>query len=514
MLGKKRLLHDHQLRDYLLHDYAGAVIAAMFILGVLLPSLSRFGLWFDEIFSVVMSRNIDSIINMVSTQENNMLLHYLFLWLWQPLGDGSEFYLRSSSIIFVLLALLPLCAAAKRLWNQSVAHIVPVLFVSHFLVLEHARSCRGYALALFISALVCWRWAIAWHSDRLRDWIVVGALAGLAVWSHYFAILIVPVLLFAMGWCRGWQLPWRSLSWAALVFAVLAAPIFLTRPPDGAAQLGWANVPDLAAIIGTLWLLLGSNGLSDKWLLAAAWLSGLAWCAWRYWRNPERTSLYSLEMGLSLGLIVVVALVLLESVLAQPVFVYRFFAPLVPIYCLVFAVVLARLWPFWRGLLMVLLLLTAGYETWRFYAVNAVPSRFWWRPAVQHLVQRMQTEDVVLVYPTFLRMPVDYYLDQFDARRHLPRPQEYASAPYRLGGGVESAPDWQYLQMLSEKPVRVWLIAAEQQTAAWVRLQRTQLPAIRTLLARNHQLAYDAHYDTMSMQRYDPVPVARSTTDE
>jgi hypothetical protein len=91
-----------------LAEYWGVFAAAVFLLLVLLPFLDYYGLWFDEIFSVVMSRSFDSIVQMVRTQENNMLLHYLFLWLWQPFGDGSEFYLRSSSVLLVLLSLIPL----------------------------------------------------------------------------------------------------------------------------------------------------------------------------------------------------------------------------------------------------------------------------------------------------------------------------------------------------------------------------------------------------------------------
>ena len=62
-----------------LAEYWGVFAAAVFLLLVLLPFLDYYGLWFDEIFSVVMSRSFDSIVQMVRTQENNMLLHYLFL---------------------------------------------------------------------------------------------------------------------------------------------------------------------------------------------------------------------------------------------------------------------------------------------------------------------------------------------------------------------------------------------------------------------------------------------------
>ena len=66
--------------------YVSLIIPALFLLGVLMPVMQQYGLNFDEVFSVTLSQHFSSIVDMVRTQENNMLLHYLLLWLWIPLG--------------------------------------------------------------------------------------------------------------------------------------------------------------------------------------------------------------------------------------------------------------------------------------------------------------------------------------------------------------------------------------------------------------------------------------------
>lgn len=483
-------------------------LPALYLLLVIVPVLGSYGLWFDEIFSVVMSRSLDSIVQMVRTQENNMLLHYLLLWLWQPLGDGSEVFLRSSSVLLVLLSLWPLYAAVQRLAGGAAAAAASLFYASHYLVLQAAMASRGYSLALLASALVMWRWAVAWQSARHRDWLLCGALAGLAVWSHYFAALLPAVLVFAMLWRDGWRQPWRGLATALLAFVAVALPMVLTRPPDGAAQIGWAEVPDWRSITGTLSMLAGADGPNETDVLKALSLVLLVVALWHWRQRPGLQPWRSVPVGVALGLLLVVLAVLLESLVGQPLFVYRFFTPLVPLLALVAGAAFALCAPLWRMLMLATLLLLSLYETWKPFVVEPVPLRYWWKPLARQLCLQLQPDDVILVYPAFLAMPLAYYLDDCDPQHALPRPAEYASAPYRQGGGVEPAPDWQLLQQLSAQGGRIWLIADEKPIPAWTRLNRIHAPQLRVQLQQQRALAAEQRYSTMTIQRFDRLPAA------
>jgi hypothetical protein len=215
------------------------------------------------------------------------------------------------------------------------------------------------------------------------------------------------------------------------------------------------------------------------------------------WRHPAA--------GLLIGLLLIVLAVLCESFIGQPLFVYRFFTPLVPVYCVVLAMALAQVWPWLRVILIALVLSTSAWETWKAFA-GPVPVRFWWKPMVQHMMTDIKPDDVVLVYPTFLRMPVDYYLDRFDPAHTLPRATEYASAYYRQGGGVEPEPDWQRLQNIAASTTgNIWLITDDKNIPSWERLNRVHTPALRKLLLKNSKLSVDVHYSTMTLQRFDAV---------
>ncbi|HSC76280.1 MAG TPA: glycosyltransferase family 39 protein [Pseudomonadales bacterium] len=479
-------------------------LPALYLLCVIVPLLNVYGLWFDEIFSVTMSRNISSIVSMVRTQENNMVLHYLLLWLWMPLGDGGEVFLRWSSVLLVLLSLIPLYAAAQRLSDSVTANTTCLLYVSHFLVLQHVQACRGYTLTLLATSLVFWSWARAWQTGKQGHWLWVGVLAGLSAWTHYFSVLVVPVLLCSMLMRAGFSQPWKKIFIAAIAFIVVALPIVLTRPPDGAAQIGWADVPDARTIFGTLWLLGGADGLHEQPVLAAMLLLVAVTLLWRRKRWLVTHAWRNFVVGLAAGLLVVVAVVLVESFWWQPLFVYRFFTPLVPVYCFVLAAGLSVLWPWLRVVLIVLTLSVSAWETWKPVYTEPVPVRYWWKPMVQKLVVDIQPDDVLLVYPAFLRMPVDYYLDRLDPEKKLPRPVEYSSGYYRQGGGMEPEPDWQRVQYIAEHTSgRVWLITDEKKISSWSRLNRIHAPAIRELLLKNRQEKFVKRYATMSVEGFD-----------
>jgi hypothetical protein len=310
-----------------------------------------------------------------------------------------------------------------------------------------------------------------------------------------------------MVWRDGLRQPWRQLCLSALAWVLAALPIFLTRPPDGAAQISWADVPNMHAIQGTLWMLSGVDGGYEKPTLVVL-MAAVAFILFVYRQQWfVVSSLRNPVLGIAAGLLLTVLAVLLESFVGQPLFVPRFFTPLAPLYSVVMGALLMLLWPWLRHTLMIAILATSFYETWRPFVTEPVPLRFWWKPMVLQVLQDLQPNDVILVYPAFLRMPVDYYLDYFsvtyDPQKKLPRPTEYASGYYRQGGGDESEPDWLEIKRLTDSGARIWLLAEEKNNPSWHRLHRTHLPTIRSQLLQSRVPGYEKHYYSFTIQRFD-----------
>lgn len=481
------------------------LLPAACLLVIVWPALGQNGLWFDEIFSVTMSRRLDNILYDLLPQENNMLLHYFFMWAWMPLGDDSETFLRSSSLLLVLLSLLPLHAAATRLLGTQGAFTACLLYVGQYLVLEHAPMCRGYALVLLISCLLCWSWLRAWDSDQLSHWLLTGMFAGFGVLAHYFMALLPAIMLFTMLWRDGLRQPWRSLLIASLVFMVMAAGMYVTRPAEGAAQIGWIDPPNAGYALYTLWMLAGADGPHDKLLIGGMLPILAALTAWQSWRAPPGSWRHPCA-GLAVGLLLVVLAVLIESLLAQPLFVARYFTAFVPLYCLVLSAALGLVWPWLRLLIVISLLASSAWDNRYPANPEATAFRYHWKPLTEQLVQQLQPGDLLLVYPSYSRLSLNYYLDHFDPDARLPRPIEYASGPYRAGGGVEPEPDWVTVhELISNAPGRVWLVAVEMKQANWKRLNRIHAPSLRKQLQflSGRKLTQRTRHGFITVERFD-----------
>lgn len=472
------------------------VVAALLLLMLAWPSLGRYGLWFDEVFSVVQSQTFSSLLAMVRTEENNMLLHYLLLWAWQAAGANSEAAWRAPSLLCSVLALWPLHAAVCRLANPRAAAAACLVFACHYNIVQHAAECRGYALAALWATLVFWQWSRSLGRRDHWPWLLTGLLAGLGTWTHYFALLVPAVLLVAMLWRDGARQPWPALASGALAFTLAALPILLTRPPDGVAQIGWAERPGLNAILGNAWLVFGIDGHAEKPALVLLLLlaAGSQWRQRRRWRGDDSAS------GLALGLAATFAAVTIESLVAQPALVPRFFTPLAPLSAAVLGMAAARIPRDARALALLGIVVTSVLCTWRIDRLP-MPDRYAWRPLTTQLHAQLQPGDAVVVYPAFLRMPVDFYLDRLDPLHALPRSTEIAGGPYRRGSGVEPPPDSAALADLSQRvPGCLWLVTREEQAPYWQRLQRIHAPLLRQQLAASRQLRREFHYDRLRVQ--------------
>ena len=486
--------------------YVSLIIPALFLLGVLMPVMQQYGLNFDEVFSVTLSQHFSSIVDMVRTQENNMLLHYLLLWLWIPLGDGSEAFLRLPSVILTLLALIPLHAAARRVSTETVANTCCFVFVSHFLILNHAITCRGYALAVLINTLVFWSWARAWQTQKTKHWLFTGLLAGLSIWAHYFCALLPPILIIAMLWRDGLKQPWKNILLALVAFILVALPIVLTRPAAGAEQISWIAPPDLRAVRTTLWMVLGSNGQLERLVLMAIFSLIACMLVLRSKLAFKEGQWRNINIGLTVGLLLIITAVLLESLVWQPLFIYRYFTPIVPVYCVVVAAGLTLLWPWLRMTLLALLLTSSAWEIHKAFTMP-IPSHVWWRSMIEQIAPSIKPDDTLLVYPFFLRMPVDYYLERLDHEQRLPRPTEYAAGYYRPGGGQDPDPDWQTLQKISRSAHgRIWLIAHEDTLPSTRTLNRAHAPAIRKQLSTTRRQVYELRYSNLTVQAFEVPP--------
>jgi 4-amino-4-deoxy-L-arabinose transferase-like glycosyltransferase len=117
--------------------------------------IDRPSLWNDEAFSFFVAR--DGLAHTLRTIANDTQppLYYLTLSLWLGLGT-SVFVIRALSATAMTLALLPLHAAARRLFDQRVALLASFLFAIAPLDISWAQKARPYPLQVLLIACAFW----------------------------------------------------------------------------------------------------------------------------------------------------------------------------------------------------------------------------------------------------------------------------------------------------------------------------------------------------------------------
>ena len=373
-------------------------------------ALAAKSFWFDEGISVAIAR-LDwyNFARILWRREANMSLYYLLLHFWLHLG-GSEFFVRSLSVLFAIASVPAIYLLGRRLFDSRVGLIAAALLAVNAYHVQYSQEARAYSLMVLLCLLssLCFLQCLAEPSRRNRAAYVLSS--ALAVYAQFFSALLVIAQWVSLSFIEEHS-PKQARAkarndWRWIAF--LTSPVLVFVATTGTGPLRWVQRPGLKDFWAFA-LNLAGNGrplLLSAYvaacfaaLLPALRARGARCIPWEYWRY------YFLLLWLLFPILLTLGLALVK-----PLFVPRYFIFCLPALLLLVSRGITRLRPAWLMVPAVLLLFALSFRgTIGYYQQDLDIQRDDWRSATRYLLNHAEPGDALLFHVPMGRMSYEFY---------------------------------------------------------------------------------------------------------
>jgi mannosyltransferase len=427
-------------RQYFTYIFISAITVAAAFLRVLY--LTRKSFWLDEGVSVMISRlDGPNLLHILWRREANMAFYYGLLRVWLHFGQG-EFFVRSLSVAFSVAAIPVIYLLGKDLLGQRPGLIAASLLSVHAWHIRYAQEARSYSLFFLLallSSLFCLR---GLQSSTRRNWTAYVVFSTLAIYSHFFAVLVVLAQWFAAYFFPRADAR-ADFARSLKIIGLLVLPLGVFIASRGLGPLNWIPRPgfpdlhrfalDLTGNGGSILLLTYfvscvtaiAAGLTS-WSVVATTVdvltrnaaAGRAFSRQTFSRQKSWESTWR-YLFLFSWLLVPVVLTLGFS-LIKSVFLPRYMFACVAPLILLAADGVARLRP--RLLAVGFLLALVAFSvrgTLAYYRADFDLAREDWRGATSYVLANALPGDGLIFHSAQARMPFEYYADSSPVRQRI-----------------------------------------------------------------------------------------------
>ena len=372
--------------------------------------LATQSLWFDEILTAFRAElTLPALFAELMQVRNHVPLYFVAMRGWWLLleGDGA-FLLRFPSGLAGTLAV----AVTYRLgglvggrWTGILAALLLSLAPLH---VWHSQDARMYALATLLFVTAVYFLLRAWQEDRWPLWAGYAIFTALTCYTHILSLaMFVGLAIFCLLQIR--RQPRRFWHWCAATggAAVLFLPwLAVIAGAGGMKALFWIPRPRPVDLVLTLYVF--TVGATAGWRNALTYLPlviSLGVLAVLRWRRERLSSWRRWALGVLAGDIVFTLLFIFLIAQLRPVYVTRYFLPLLPLWLVLVACGLQRLAPRRAGVLLVLLL---AFDLLSLYNMYFVPryQREDWRSVAGYIETHARPGDALASYNI---IPFRYY---------------------------------------------------------------------------------------------------------
>lgn len=275
--------------------------------------LDKQSFWYDEAFSVFLSRFDLGTITARTAVDIQPPLYYYLLNLWMTLAGDSEFAVRFLSLFVGVLTIPLMYVTARHLFDRTLSsprrrgvggEVAALIATFSALYLWYSQEARMYTLITFLGLLSSYALLRAWEGNEGTRWWIVFAVANIAaVYTHYFAFTLIAFqfiyALYVIATQRKKRYAIRYLLFALLAIFVAFlpwVPFMLNRLGEDASYFrGDLKLDEALRHIGINFAVGESVLEGIAQYIAVGWFVGLIVCLIAYavarrQRNHQPTS--------------------------------------------------------------------------------------------------------------------------------------------------------------------------------------------------------------------------------
>jgi mannosyltransferase len=406
-MKKKKIINTSECN--LGNKYIPILIILTIISAILrFTNLGFNSLWLDEATTqYISSSTLSGIWEIVVGGEFNPPLFYWMEHYMLMLGN-TEIILRLLPAIFGILTIPVIYYVGKEFIDKNVGIIAAAVFTFSPFLIFYSQEARAYAMMMFFVATSMIFYFRAMKNDELLNWLLFSIFSALALWSHFYAFIIIfSLILYAIA-IKLIQGNKKSLVFVGLSigsFIIMISPLLLialrlfgirsaTTPAFGIQGLG--------LILGTF---IELSGFSDVIMIISTILFFLGIIV-------LFGSDYS-KYSKGLFLLVITTLVFIFSL----IFSYKI--PMVPRYLIFFdTIFVLGIAASYKGLYKVVKDSRIVYAFIALLVLMSVPmltsyysgyTKDDWKGFSNDLNNLTQPGDIVVVVPAYIATPLNYY---------------------------------------------------------------------------------------------------------
>lgn len=421
--------------------------------------------WNDEAATLRLARlPLDDLLAFAQQKDAVHLVYGLLMHGWIAVAGESEIAVRAPSALAVGAATAGVLVLLRELDRPRAAVLASVVFVALPRSSFNGTEARSYAVT---TALVVWAAVLIVRAARdggARRWSAFVLVAGAANAVFLYSVLVLPVFVFLAAVVA----PQRGRTVVAAVLAaalsVLAATPVIVLAAGQSAQIGWLRSQPVNAYTVVVESFFGS-----AWWLAVLAVGVIVVALARGRSQGERQpSPRPLAPVIALWLVLPAAVLLLGSLLVEPMFTPRYLSMSSPAVAIALGLALASWRPAISAVLVGLIVVAALPSLVSMRTETGKPAGQDLRALAQGIRDRARPGDAVLLGDTGTaslrpRVALAAYPAAFDALHDVALASAYAptgtySDVLLEGGALRSA---------LEGEGRVWVAVPDSDSASF-----------------------------------------------